>query len=191
MTNLDKIRARLKDQIERPLRERQARGRFGELIVEAWLKQRCMEVQPLPQDIGTKHLLLPEGGKRPDFAVAFSPEDGVFFVDAKLHNTNDLKQFSLESDEIEDFRSAMRQLAVDVLLIALVPRERVDRLYLIGLNEIAEDNEFGAAGLFNLDHANDQWFIGHISKEDYESALARLKREGFTADVPSYPDAHE
>jgi hypothetical protein len=195
MADLEKIRARLKEQAEqaeKPARERRARGRLGEIIVEAWLREQCgLEVQPLPQDIGTKHLLLPEGGKRPDFAVAFSPDEDVFFVDAKLHVTNNLKQFSLEAKEIEDFRLAMRQLKVDVLLIALVPLERVNHLYLIGLDEIAEENRFGAAGVFELDQAGEQWLIGHITKQDYEAAQERLRKEGVNDDVPHYPDHDE
>lgn len=195
MADLDKIRARLKEQADRAeklARERQARGRLGEIIVEAWLREQCsLEVQPLPQDIGTKHLLLPEGGKRPDFAVAFSPDEDVFFVDAKLHATNDLKQFLLKATEIEDFRLAMREFKVDVLLIALVPRERVNRLYLIGLDEIADENRFGPAGVFNLDQAGEQLLIGHITKQDYEAAQERLAKEGVNDDVPPYPSHDE
>lgn len=182
------IRTRLREEVERPAHARKASGRLGEIIVENWLREQCrLEVQPLPQDMGTKRFLLPEGGKRPDFAVAFNLSEDCFFVDAKLHATNGLSQFSLDLNEIADFRSAMRQLDVDHLFIALLPRESVDRLYLISLDEIERDNEFGSEGGFALDPDDPHRRFGPITRDAYDAALERVRNEGFKGDVPDYP----
>lgn len=187
MADLETIRARLREDRERSVRI----GRLGEIIVEAWLRENFrLLVEPLPQEFGTKLHLLPKGGKRPDFAVTFDEKEDYFFVDAKLHNTSGLTHFSLSKKEIKDFRLGIEQLGADTLLIALVPRERVDLLFLIALDEIAAENEFGPPGVFKLDPNDEGRRFGPIGRPAYDAAVTRLRYEGFSGDVPAYPDTN-
>ncbi len=189
MADLKTIQARLKAELRR-VQDRRDSGRLGEILVEDWLRaDERLEVQPLPQDIGDKRLLLREGGKRPDFAVAFRSDGECFFVDAKLHATDGLQQFALDLSEIAEFRSAMRQLEITSLLIALVPREQVDKLFLITLDDIEAKNEFGPPGTFKLDPTDALRLFGPFTREAYDLALRRFHAEGYTGEVPPYPES--
>lgn len=195
MRRLEEIRKKIKETEEKPKLDREAQGRLGELIVEAWLSKHGLDVYPLPQDYGTKKLLLPNGGKRPDFAAAFFSKDTtapneMFFVDAKFHATGTDGIFSLEEQEINDFRKAMEYFKANVLFIALIPKEQVDRIYLIGLDEISEMNSFGPKGKFSLpsdESQKAQYLIGHTTKSEYDCSVSRLRGLGFQGDVPEYP----
>ncbi|MGR6331444.1 hypothetical protein ACU5AX_20475 [Sphingomonas sp. XXL09] len=157
--------------------------------MEAWLREdRRLVIERLPQKLGTKLHLLLKGDKRPDFAAAFDENEDYFFVDAKLPDTNGLTYFSLSQEEIHDFRLGIKQLGSDTLLIALVSREGVDLLFLIGLDEIAADNEFGPPGVFKLDPNDEGRRFGPIGRPAYDVAVTRLRHEGFSGDLPAYPD---
>lgn len=184
MSKIDELRSKLQEE-QRSRRARQDNGRLGEIIVESWLREDSrLDIQPLPQDLGTKRFLLPEGGKRPDFAVELDSK--TFFVDAKLHQTNGLKYFSLDANEIADFRKAMEQLEISMLFIALLPREAIGCLFLIELGEIEYKNEHGPAGIFNLNLADNSRMFGPISHESFGQAVDKYRREGFSGDVPDY-----
>ncbi|WP_298814715.1 hypothetical protein [uncultured Sphingomonas sp.] len=185
MAGIDEIRRQLQERKEAK-QARRDNGRLGEIIVETWfLEVARADVLRLPQERGTKGQLLPEGGKRPDFVVEL--DDATFLVDAKLHQTGGLKQFSLASDEIADFRKAMPQLGVEPLVIALIPREAVDCLFLIGLDEIESANQHGPAGTFNLDLADPSRRFGPITALAFDRAVGRYRDEGYTGYVPAYP----
>jgi len=187
MNKIDELRSKLQEE-QRSRRARQDNGRLGEIIVESWLREDSrLDIQPLPQEQGTKRFLLPEGGKRPDFAVEC--DSRTFFVDAKLHQTNNLKQFSLDANEVADFRKAMAQLEISMLFIALLSREAIDCLFLIELGEIEYNNEHGPAGIFNLNFADNLRRFGPISRESFGQAVDKYRREGFSGDVPDYPAA--
>jgi len=157
--------------------------------VENWLREdRKLDVQPLPQDMGTKAILLPEGGKRPDFLVEI--DDDSFFVDAKLHQTDSLREFSLSPDEIRDFRQAMQYMGIQVLFIALLPREAINFLFLIELTEIENKNDYGTPGIFNLDLDDGSRKFGPISQEEFDRAVKQYRKEGFDGEIPEYPSSH-
>lgn len=185
MNKLEKLQSRLLAE-KLSVQARRDNGRLGEIVVESWLREvPQLEVEPLPQDKGTKKFLLPDGGKRPDFAVEMDGD--VFFVDAKLHQTQGLSEFSLDITEIAEFRKAMHQLDIGTLFIALLPREAVDCLFLIELSDIENKNEHGAPGVFRLDVSDNLRRFGPVSKEAFDRAILQYRREGFSGDVPEYP----
>jgi len=185
MATIEEIRRKVRENedVKRALRDN---GRLGEIIVEAWFRETARaDVLRLPQEWGTKGLLLPKGGKRPDFVVEM--EGVTFLVDAKLHQTNGLTQFTLDGGEIADFRKAMPQLDIAPLLIALIPREAVDCLFLLGLDEIESANAHGPAGTYNLDLGDPARRFGPITASAYDRAVGRYKDEGYSGQVPAYP----
>lgn len=168
------------------IQDRQDSGRFGEILIAAWLREEArLEVDEIPQSRDNKLIYVPENGKRPDFFVYL--EDQAFLIDAKLHSIGSENIFSLNLDEIKKFRVFMEEWKTNILFIALIPRQFPDCLFLIGLDEIEKDNDFGAPGSFKVDLNDKVRRFGPFSKAAYANAERAFRAEGFTGAIPPYP----
>lgn len=87
-------------------RSPEAAGAAGERFAKHWFDTRGLEYYSIPQSPETMPSALAAlGGKRPDFAVDFKGRDGVVYVDAKFHRTNELTQFAMTLEEINKYKA--------------------------------------------------------------------------------------
>lgn len=184
MADLDEIRrALIRESRERAdARERRAvYGRFGELLVEAWLRERQhLDVLTFPQDPGTKDHFIEGAGKRPDFLVQIPAGEAAppvdVLVDAKFHTVEDGKPFWISDAEMELYDGATAQWEAEWLFFMVINAREPDLLHFIERREMVHEA------------ANRRWehHLGSnpgrteaISPEELRRAVERLAREGF------------
>lgn len=118
------------------------KGNTGEYLAREYFNSRSINFFPFPQSKGTKPESLKKiEGKRPDFAI--ETEEGLVYLDAKYHSTNNLTSFVLTEEEISQYHKLREWLLMEIgddgnrlLIIMLFPQEyNGEKLILIPLND--------------------------------------------------------
>lgn len=189
MTELTIIQAALRAEAKRAAKPRDAalaKGRFGEILVESWLRERRqLDVTAVPQERGRKRELVGADAKRPDF-LAIMTGDGdaaiPIIIDAKFHTVVD-GLFSLSETEVEQFRATLKQWGMGWCVIALIQAQHPNAITLIALSEMTHDPSM-RRHVFDVDAATGREEIAYARARD------QLAREGYdVALVPDYPGA--
>lgn len=170
--------------------EWKARGRLGEILIEAWLREiRGLEVLVVPQTKGTKREFVSENGKRPDFMASLSEENGApavnILFDAKFLSVGKEKLMWISEVEMQQYDETMREWGCDLLFFALVPLEYPNQIVLIERSEMINDSG-RSRWTFGLTNGENRYW--DIPAEFYQRSVRQLGREGYDiALVPTYP----
>lgn len=120
-----------------------AAGALGEALARRWLRvDRGIEFDNIDQSPTTKLETCPPDGKRPDFLLILDPDtDEIVFADAKLHSTDNLKQFCLSNVELEKYRNFLKYHESKHLVFLLIPNETRDCLITVHIDQLVETCE--------------------------------------------------
>lgn len=185
MATIDELRGALLSephQLNKKRDRSKAYGRFGEIVVEAWLRERQhLEVLPFPQTPETKSDYLAGAGKRPDFLVCIpsqdeSGDDTHVLVDAKFHTLDDKAPFWISTSEMQLYNSAMDEWGANWLFFAVINARAPTKLHFVERNDMMLNADLGRWE-YHLDSIPNR--CEPISREGLAQAVARLVREGF------------
>ncbi|WP_313737531.1 hypothetical protein [Sphingobium yanoikuyae] len=185
MVTIDEMRAALlRESREREIiRDRpKVYGRFGEIVVEAWLRERQhLEVLPFPQTPETKSDYLEGFGKRPDFMVCVPPQDGsgadtLVLMDAKFHTLDSSERFWIGASEMRLYDSAMAEWQAIWLFFAVIDARAPNALHFVERREMVLNADLDQWE-YRLNSIPDRCEL--ISQEDLARAVDRLAREGY------------
>lgn len=190
---MDEVRDILRREQAKEL-ERQERndayGRFGEIVVEAWLRERQhLEVLPFPRDRGSKSEYVSSAGKRADFLVTIPPNERAskvdVLVDAKFHTIREGEPFYISKTEMARYDTAMAEWGAEWLFFAVINANDLKTIHWIERSEMT----------LSAEHLQYEYVLGSIPDRsealtglDLRLALERFTREGFSPtllpDVP-------
>lgn len=185
MATIEELRATLlREKRERErIRDRpKVYGRFGEIVVEAWLRERQhLEVLPFPQTPETRSDYLEGAGKRPDFMVGIPPQDEseadtLVLMDAKFHSIGSGQPFWIGASEMQLYASGMAEWQASWLFFAVIDARAPNTLHLVERGEMVLNVDFDRWE-YRLNSIPDR--CEPISQEDLARAADRLAREGY------------
>lgn len=168
---------------------RQVYGRFGEVVVEAWLRERRhLEVQAIPQTPGTRREILNGDGKRPNFLVGV-PGDGsepdLVLIDAKFHTIAEDDTFWIGDPEMRRYDSAVSELQAEWLFFAVVNARDPQTLHFVDRRDMSP--AIGNARWVYTLGSKPGW-SETLTAEELHRAAEQVAREGFDVSLlPALP----